>query len=88
MSKPFVYTGQPTTYEEWRARNQPMKPRRYYVHNTATGETTRDRSKERTPRCGDCGEDGVETGHMECENPQGYDEGGSYYGDLPGLEPC
>lgn len=47
MSKLFVYTGQPTSYEEWKARNQPMKPRRYYVHDQATGRTLRDPSKER-----------------------------------------
>lgn len=43
----FVYTGQPTSYEQWRARNQPMRPRRYYVHDTGSGRTFRDPSRER-----------------------------------------
>jgi hypothetical protein len=43
----FEYTGQKTTYEEWRSRNAPMQPRRYYIHDTATGCTLRDPSKER-----------------------------------------
>lgn len=47
MNEPFVYTGQKTTYEEWKARNEGMKPRRYYVHDQATGRTLRDPSKER-----------------------------------------
>lgn len=47
MSEQFVYTGQQTTYDEWRARDKGMQPRRYYVHDTATGRTLRVPSKER-----------------------------------------
>lgn len=43
----WTYTGQPTSYEEWRARNPIMKPRRYFVHDQAAGRTLRDPSKER-----------------------------------------
>lgn len=47
MNEPFEYTGQKTSYEEWKARNGGMKPRRYYIHNQTTGRTLRDPSKER-----------------------------------------
>lgn len=43
----FEYTGQKTTYEEWRKRNAPMQPRLYIVHDVESGTTVADVSRSR-----------------------------------------
>lgn len=47
MSELFEYTGQKTTYEEWRARDKGMQPRRYYSFDLTTGRTLRHPARER-----------------------------------------